>query len=45
MLLEIILIIIALIQICRFALEAGRFAKDYTYQEPEMTEEAKRMFS
>jgi hypothetical protein len=45
MLIEIALIIIAIIQLFRFALEAGRYAKDYTYQEEEMTEEVRRMFS
>jgi hypothetical protein len=45
MLIEITLIILTIIQLLRFCVEAGRYAKDYTYEEEEMTEEAKRMFS
>jgi hypothetical protein len=45
MLLELVLIIIALIQLSRLLLEAMRYSKDYTYQEEEMSEEVRRMFS
>jgi hypothetical protein len=45
MFMEIVLIIITIIQFLRFILEAGRYVKDYNYQEEEMTEEARRMFS
>jgi hypothetical protein len=45
MFLEALLIIIAIIQFFRFILEAGRYVKDYNYQEEPMTEEAKRMFT
>jgi hypothetical protein len=45
MLLEIVLIIIALIQLLRLLIEAMRYSKDYTYEEEEMSEEVKRMFS
>jgi hypothetical protein len=45
MLIEIALIILTIIQLLRFVIEAGRYAKDYTYQEEEMTEEVRRMFS
>jgi hypothetical protein len=43
--LEVVLTIIAIIQFLRFIIEAGRFTKDYSYAEEEMTEEAKRMFT